>query len=214
MNFLKWLLIIYFTVNAVAWSQSNKTDVKELILCLADEEEYYHEKNLAGPLYELNQLLINRLATFSSLKNIFINKKYLKSICSPDTFSPSEKLFRHLILERDKLFIVKAESPEEKIILDSLIKELIDEAPDIFFNYLTFIQKSMPTSDCLTKNVPTLAKLQERMQYLTPQIGKNKAFYGGKLVQKVLKSLYPLEVLYLKCIKDQKMREKQESAAQ
>lgn len=181
---------------------------QKLIHCLGQEELEFHKTKEGGPVYELNRQLISEFASFRKLK---LKPKHLKQICQKFG-NPSLRLIEKILIERRGLFETSSISPYDEL----LLKQLFQNAPRIFFSYVSTLQSETKTYDCLEKSIPELKKLSEQYLYLENEIAINRIF-KRKPLSKIFNKLKDFETIKHSCWeewkKDQDKKKKEASGS-
>ena len=170
-----WVGILF---SQVSWA--------DILTCLGKEESALHRSGKTGALYHLNQFLINKMS--SGARPVLLGQ-YQGKICGKRGVSPSVILLRHLLLERNQVFIGSLESIPSR-----------DEALNAFFDFLLRIQAMASDHRCLEKNLPHYAHFIHRHKYLEEE-GLTLLRERDKLAE-----MFPLlerpDTLLAKCFKD------------
>ncbi len=166
----------------------------EILTCLGKEELQLHKSKNTGPVYNLNQTLVNQIAT---IPNLVISAENTREVCQNKDFGPSLALLRLILLEGGSLFTIKKNVVGHGLAVGQL-GTFIESAPHIMFNYLNEVQALMPYAYCLTNEVPEVQYFYDRYKYLeedlnSPQLLKDKSKVNGifkkiKNLDKIIKS--------------------------
>lgn len=133
--------------------------VKKTIRCLAKEEDKYHKNQSQGPFYFLNQILINKMVNYDSLK---IQPDIVKKVCQ--TSQPkSLTLIEQYILYPDNFFVTLKEVEEQKSFQQK--EELANFYKLTFFNLLIKMQEYSGTKECFKQVFPNSAKIFDQIKY-------------------------------------------------
>ena len=168
-----------------------------ILHCLGKEESIIHRAKSDGPLYKLNQALINKLSSISSLN---VKEEYLQKICNPQDFSPSVEFLRIGILYEMKAFQTKGVSNFQK----GQLKSLLEDIPHLLFNYLSSLQALSPKAKCLKEKIPELAYFIERYRYLETDYPAKRLLEEKGKVQKLFNGLKRLDKIMAACKKEAK----------
>ena len=165
-----------------------------ILACLAQEELNLHKSKNTGPVYNLNQTLVNQIATIPNLK---LSRENLDLVCSNKLYGPSLSLLRLIILEGKKIFSIKKGSAGHGLAMGQL-GTFVETSPHIMFDYLNEIQALMPYAHCLTDEIPEVKYFYDRYKYLEQDLNgyqliqdKNKIdriFIGLSKMDQILKS--------------------------
>ncbi|MCP4911529.1 MAG: hypothetical protein GY909_00310 [Oligoflexia bacterium] len=185
--FIKFLLSILITHSSIHASNFN------LLHCLGREEAMIHKNKLGGPVYNLNQTLINNLA---SLGSIYLSKDQYMLVCGRRGASPSVE-FTKLMMVNGKEVIrgIRGLSKFSRLTLDSLYQKM----PSIFYDYLNGLKSMAPTHDCLDKHIPELEELSTNFKYLERDLSVEKLFANKKAIYSIFRKLDDVNRIYHKC---------------
>lgn len=171
-----------------------------LLKCLGKEELYLHQNKITGPVYLLNQLLINKI---SSIENIPLKKESLKKICHRDkvTNSVAVNLLYYLLIEGKNIFHV----PKNSISMG--LNALISDTHYIFFKHLSRLQGETATHDCLEKKIPEIKYFSDRFKTLLPNVPTKNLFKEKDRLEKIFKSLRQLNTIMEQCAYEKEIRQ-------
>lgn len=188
-------LILIFIVPSLFAAQE-----KTLLTCLGIEENRFHKEKNFGPLYKLNQILINE---FAGSSNIVVKESHLKKICEKND-SPSLVSMRELLVFGNQIFDfqVMNEKNLEYAYQISLIDELMRRAPHIFFSYLSELQGLTPKAGCLDSKIPELKELQEKFHYLENELSIENLMKEKKLVVAIFEKIKKFDEISELCQKE------------
>lgn len=196
MNILKTLFIatLGFTFSLSSQAASKQT----LLTCLGKEEATIHKNHLEGPLYTLNQQLINEVI---NLDEVPIKKQYLDQICSSKSdFSPSVNFLRVLLVEGKKIFDTDSNSNDSTAQMRIYaIDSLTSHSPGIFFAYLSSLQALAKTPACLDKKLPDLALLMDRFRYLETELTVDELLKEKERIHRIFRGLKNLDNILKEC---------------
>ena len=105
-----------------------------ILACLAQEELNLHKSKNTGPVYNLNQTLVNQIATIPNLK---LSRENLDLVCSNKLYGPSLSLLRLIILEGKKIFSIKKGSAGHGLAMGQL-GTFVETSPHIMFTSMKF----------------------------------------------------------------------------
>ena len=170
-------------------------------ICIGGEEDKIHQANIGGPLYWLNQELISELSFISDLK---IQEDYFHDICPGKNFAPSLNFLQHLLERREAIFVL----PKDKIKRaqhEGLIEELLEKAPQLFFQYLSLLQGQSPNAKCLSSKIPEISSVLN--DYLHLQAESTYHFYqqNSHQVGAIFRKLRNFDQIYKSCEKDNEL---------
>jgi len=199
---LAWIFLLSFNIFP------NEQIVNPLLYCLGDEEEYLHKNKTIGAVYKINKIFIEE---FSLFNQIYLKSHYLQEICfSTSAYSPSINLLKHLLLFGDEIFHIRTSTVLlHTISLRSSIQGLVAKAPNIFLIWISEIQSSAPSHDCLDKYIPHLADLKFKVKYLEEETdaGISVFFKDTNTIESIFSHLNKLDNIFEKCKKDFQKRE-------
>ncbi|MCF8059503.1 MAG: hypothetical protein K9K67_09415, partial [Bacteriovoracaceae bacterium] len=162
------------------------------------EELKIHRSKSTGPAYYLNQVFINELATIYGLT---LKPKVLADVCQKGLFSPSVNLLRILLLDgRDAFEIPKeANLGGAAGLATSSLESFIEEAPHLFFNYLSKLQAMAPNAPCLEKEIPEIAYFMERYKWLEDMVGTRKLITDKEKINAIFRKLLRFDDIIKNC---------------
>lgn len=187
-------LLLLISLDHAYASPNNRHPVLE---CLGNEELLLHKAKITGPLYKLNQSLIDELTASSDL---IIKKEYVQNICDLKEFNVSVNLLKSLLMEGIKLYQF---SGNENILAlqKATAKDLLDRIPNIFFQYIAGIQGQTSFPQCLQKKISELEYFTTRFYYLEEEISAVKIFRDKDKLHKVFDGLKRLDKIEEECKK-------------
>ncbi len=135
-----------------------------LLQIMGREEEQFHLKHQIGPLYKLNQRIVDIVGQDYQLK---IHSKYQKDLEQDER--PSF-LFLKLILTRQRLlFNMRGEGDETNY------RELFPQFFYLFINFITDIQATQKDHLALQKKIPPLKNFFFELQHL--RVNKEEEYF-------------------------------------
>ncbi|MBT3982652.1 MAG: hypothetical protein HOE90_14940 [Bacteriovoracaceae bacterium] len=187
-----FLIFIAFQAHSAEVSPNRST-----LRCLGLEELSIHKNRVFGPVYKLNQRLIEELTTFGDIE---LNKEYYEKICKPKGLSVSVALLKNLLLNKKKLFNIpkKSHIPASEVKRIFII-EFISKAELIFFDYIFSIQGMMTRAKCLEEEVPELATLLYRYKSLRDVVDSSTIIKDSGGIKPIIQRLDDLDSIYKKC---------------
>lgn len=204
----KILIIIALLFGPVtAWSE----DFGSLLACLGREELGLHKKHQHGPIYSLNQTLVNHIASIGEthLKPHFKNK-----VCSSQDLPSSVRLIEVLLLEGMQSFDLEQKEGETEHFLKMRLgnyETLLSELPHIFYSYLASLQALTPYPYCLKEKIPELNYFTKRLRYLEEEIPMERLIDDKEKLKKVFRGLRRYNDILVECSLLQKELEKKRS---
>ncbi len=190
---------LFITILGLTFSLSSWAGFKQTLLtCLGKEEASIHKNHLEGPLYTLNQQLINEVI---NLDEVPIKKQYLDQICaSKSDFSPSVNFLRILLVEGKKIFDADSNSPDSSAQMRIYaIDSLTAHSPGIFFAYLSSLQAMAKTPACLDKKLPDLALLMDRFRYLETELTVEELLKEKERIHRIFNGLKKFDDIMKEC---------------
>ena len=186
-------LLLFSSAELLARTKKNK-----LILCLAKEEEVIHQGKSTGPIYKLNQTLVNKLIIASDLH---VKDFYVDKICESKIYSPSLKLLHFLLTEGISIFNKgTSNDPQDPFVFQLQVgKELAQEAPDIFFRFLSGLQSVTPLPKCLETEIPELQEFYDRAKYLRGDVSEDQVFKEENLINRLFAKLANFNHYFKRC---------------
>ncbi len=147
-----------------------------LLRCLGAEEKSLHLKKNMGPIYELNQRMISEVV---QIPNVKLKNVEFHDICSRKRPSESLHLLQITLLKGKEIFeIPESVTGMQKQITLGMIDDYVDACEEIFLNFISQIQTSAPTPDCLTKEIPELIPFFYDVKYLQEDVEIKRVFHG------------------------------------
>lgn len=177
---------------------------RDILVCLGQEELFFHENKITGPLYNLNQIFINEL---SAIKNVRVTEIDLDTICQSGRGNVSLSLLMSLLLQREKLFSIKKENDETEHFFEmrkNTIQVLLDDSPHIFFRYIAELQSQTPYPHCLTTKIPELKYFIEQLKYLEGDIPIGDLMKDKLQIRSIFSKLKKYQQIYQECLVLQK----------
>lgn len=168
-----------------------------LTKCLGQEEELIHKEKEKGPIYQLNQLMLN---VFLNLPQVKLKDKFYKPICTQVKIGVSIEILEIIFKNFENAFAFAG--PNDSIPIHSRDKEdFIRRLPELFNHYLTVIKVQSPTHDCLEQNIPELKKFYTDLQYLEESLNfKTLAQRDNQLI-KIIEQLKNKDKFFESCKK-------------
>lgn len=170
----------------------------KVLVCLGQEEQAIHRGKSTGPIYNLNQVLVNKLIEANDLA---VKPIYVDKICQSKVYSPSLKLLHLLITKGTGIFTVpENKNPNDPLFFQlGMAEELVIESPDILMTFLSTLQGITPIAKCLEKQIPELTTFYDRMKYLRGEIPEEKVFHDDDITNKIFSKLIYFNSFYKKC---------------
>lgn len=166
-----------------------------IFTCLGKEEEKIHIKKTHGPQYDLNQKLISLMSKHSDQISFSADK--IQENCQ--SFYPSLSLLQSIMLYRESFFASKSKSGSQSF---------LEDANQIFLNYLSVADQHAPSHDCLDRYLIGYKSLKKRMQFLSDTISPNDIIRSTPSLTKLVMSLDKVQTYYKQCRKDLKKKKK------
>ena len=205
MKFLKLTAVVGLFLLPAA--KTSAQEVNPLMACLGQEELKIHRSKTTGPIYFLNQLFINELATIYGLS---LKQSVLDEVCQKGLFSPSVNLLRILLLDGRRAFDIPPASNLGGVeaLAASSLESFLDRIPHVFFSYLSKLQALAPAAPCLEKEIPEISYFINRYKYLEDVTGPKKLIEEKGTVNSIFKKLIRFDNIIKKCRKEEQAREK------
>ncbi|MDD0853511.1 hypothetical protein HBN50_10395 [Halobacteriovorax sp. GB3] len=177
---------------------SNVLAVSDILKCLAKEELIIHKKKSTGPLYRLNQTLINGV---SSLGSMPLKKDFYQRICGENiTNSPSLNFLQIGLIYGKRMYpTLSEEASSQERFQYSEMQRVMDGLTKTFFNYVSQVQALSPSAKCLKEEIPELDELYLRFRYLSSEISPDWAYKERKSLTRIFNSLNNLENIFKSC---------------
>lgn len=201
MTIVKIMALGLFSTVALA----KKMEEFKLLSCLGQEEERIHKRRTHGVISSLNLEVVNELA---QMPDLIVREAYLGEICSHQNFSATLVFLEKLLRYQSSLFVLS----DEYMVRNqqrAFIKDLVRRAPDFFFRYMILLQGLTPDAQCLTRELPGLAKILEDYQHL--QEVNQYDFYrqNEKKALEIFARLKRFDQIYDRCEKEQQRKARQ-----
>lgn len=183
------ILLLLSLISGAQAAGTEDEDSGKLLKCLGQAELRIHQQKLAGAIYQLNQELVNEVASWDKIQ---LKKRYVNQICEVKDFSPSVELLKVLLLAGEEAFNFEKhdfETESLKLYQIEVIRDFLDRIPKIFFSYLADLQSMIDNPKCLLKNVPELDYFFERYRYLESDVSTKQLIQTPEAQQK-LKSIF------------------------
>jgi len=195
---MRILILINVLVNVIFLQQASGK-ISNTIKCLAQEELIIHKAKTTGPVYHLNQRLINYFSTISAID---IKASYYPEMCNHPSFSPSVSLLRLLLLKGRIIFKFpkfREEDVAKKAVMDDSINGLINESPHIFFKFLAKLQGLTGRADCLGSKIPHLNYFLDRFKYLEEDYPISRLIEEKEKINEIFNSLKGFDRILSNC---------------
>jgi hypothetical protein len=170
-----------------------KTTLAPLLRCLAQEELAFHQKKINGPLFRLNQLFINDMASFGGAK---LKLKYKDQVCR-NSMRVSTEFLKILVLKGRSAFLVNTN--DANLFRKASLQSLLERAPHIFFSYISDIQSLFASPHCLEKELPEIPYYIYRFKYLQNDIKSHQLLDDNKKVKRIFSKLEKIGPLLDQC---------------
>ena len=146
---------------------------------------------------------------------LHVKEFYVDKICESKIYSPSLKLLHFLLIEGDGIFNQgKGKDPKDPFVFQLQVgKELAQEAPDMFFRFLSNLQAVTPVAKCLETEIPELQEFYDRAKYLRGDISEKQVFQEGNLINRLFGKLANFNRYFEKCERVKAEQDKKRKAA-
>jgi hypothetical protein len=168
-----------------------------ILVCLAQEELALHKSKNHGPVYNLNQTLVNQIAMIPKL---IVSQENINRICHNKKYGPSLSLLRLILINDGNIFTIKKDSAGHGLAVGQL-GSFIESAPHIMFDYLNEIQALMPYAQCLKDEIPEVQYFYDRYKYLEEDLSGNQLIQNKDKLNAIFKKLNQLEEVIDNCRK-------------
>ena len=183
----------------LSFSSDARSREKNILHCLANEETAFHKERNIGPVFVLNQKLINKL---SSIGHYQVSNYALKAVCDSKKMGPAVSFLRLLILEPNSIFKeAKNADRSMKALNESAIESLKSEASRLLFQFLSDIQTYAKDAKCLEKHIPEIKYYWERFRYLEIHIGTSSIVDDPDKIDNIFKKLKDIKNIINQCNK-------------
>lgn len=183
-------------------------EFNSILACLGQEELSLHQGHQFGPVYTLNQTLVNQLA---AIGDTTLKTKYLKEICESKSLPSSVRLIEVLMLKGFHAFDTSQREDETEHFHKMRIgnyETLLSELPHIFYSYLASLQSLTPYPFCLKEKIPELNYFTQRLRHLEDEISPKDLIDDKPKLQKVFQGLRRYRTILTECSLLQKELEK------
>lgn len=165
-----------------------------ILQCLGKEENFYAKQKYTGPNYKLNQMMIEEMTSLNELK---IKESSYRDICSNPKGYPSLRLLKKILLDERNLFSQIGKSA----IYQTLAESIKDKAGDILIDYLTRLQATAQTPDCVVTQIPETKNLFSRYLHLREVLSSTQANGERKELYRIFSKLENVDTWLHKCKK-------------
>ncbi len=166
-----------------------------ILQCLGQEELMLHKTKNTGPVYNLNQTLVNQIAT---IPNLVVSDRDIKIICENKDYGPSLSLIRLMLLEGRSIFSIKKDAVGHGLAIGQL-GTFVEQSPHIMFNYLNEVQALMPTAHCLTDEIPEVQFFYDRYMFLEEDLNGRQLLKDKKRLNAIFKKINHLDRIIKNC---------------
>lgn len=177
--------IVLILLSNCLWAQT-------LLKCLGSEEAAYAKSKYTGPMYKLNQTIIEEISSLSDLK---ITSSAYERICGKNSKTPSLRLLKDLLSSDVTIF----ENERSNSLASINFDHLKNNAGHILINYIGYLQSMTEDPKCLEKNIPELAKLYKKYQYLEEEVENQKLVGSKDELERIFKGLGRIDQILNKC---------------
>ena len=186
----RYLSLIFLLLPLAGMAREN-----DLLKCLGAEEKRFHLRKETGPLYDLNQRLISEML---QIPNAEITTVDYHDICSRKRPSESLHLLQLSMHKGKDIFeISNTVAGMSKDITNGMIEDYVDVTREIFLNFITAIQTSAPTPNCLKEEIPELSEFFNDIKYLQEDVDMKAIFRGRD--EKIFGKLMTYSQAFKKC---------------
>ncbi len=197
------LILTYILVAFISFLSSTEIYAAPnlLLQCLAKEEDQFHKQKNLGAIYKLNQEFLNELATSN---DIALKKNFIDEVCQNKLASASVALLRLLLIKESDIYDLSLSEvdPTMRPFKMGYINEFQKQVPRIFIQFLSSLQAEMPTSDCLTKQIPELSIFLERLKYLEEEMSSHEIIKDKTRIERIFTKLKNLKAMKANCEKE------------
>lgn len=197
---MKWAVIILVFISSTLWAAKER----QMLKCLGAEEKRLHQKKETGPIYTLNQRLIEEMV---QIPEVDISDENFKQICMKPYVSESWKLLESSIQQGKSLFIIP-EGPKKSVI-ESMLDDYVLATKEILLDFISKIQADSPTPTCLKEEIPELDTFFNDIKYLQEDVDLKKIFEGRDV--KIFEKLKDYPKAFKRCQTRLKKKPKSES---
>ena len=172
-----------------------KAPPSRLLVCLGSHEKEFHKKKAHGAFYDLNQRLISELLQTQAVDG---SPALIGRVCKPG-MRASVHVLEAMLLDPRGWYVLK---PDASDLTKELLKEIIQETPQIFLNFLGALQTEAPTPDCLNRHIEGLADLNEEVKWLEDEIDINKITGKKTRLMKIFAGIQRSDEIFAVCAKE------------
>ena len=149
-----------------------------------------------GPLYKLNQEVINLLAIENKL---VFNADFQKKVCKSK--NQALTFLSHLLLDGDEIFVLPKKNENDWALTSfaSQVELLISKNYQIFLNLMSYVQIEIKSPYCLKKLIPGYDAYLEREKYLKDIKAQHTETESIHVIKKLLDEVSNLTRLKYKC---------------
>lgn len=188
-------IVIYFLFQGFSFAATQS--LPKLVQCLAQEEAKFHQEKYMGPMYQLNQHLVNLLAIENQLE---FKDEFTEKICQ--TYNKAFELHSHLLLDHSEIFKIPKNKNEWEI--SSFARQvdlLISKNYDLFLQFVSQIQMEIGSPHCLSKIIENYDAYLEKEMFLKEIKSNYNDQDSLNVIKKMLDLFTDIEQLKIKCKK-------------
>ena len=193
---IKSLVILTFLTLNLAFIGNTWGKVAPLIKCLGKEELRIHLRKVKGPVYLLNQTLINLVAEANDIQ---LNKNEYAKICQNKKYPPSVALLKAILLRGSAVFKLNKTDFKKYIQQKSVVEKINEKKSQIFFKYLSNIQSEVKDPHCLEREIPELKYFFLKFKYLEVEVSASKILEDKEKIKRIFKKIRRLRIILKKC---------------
>lgn len=204
---MKWIVIsCLFSIYSLA--QARTTD-RQLLKCLGEEEKRFHLAKETGPIFDLNQRLINEML---QIPKVELNHETYQYICGTKGYE-SLRLLSSSITKGKNIFVIPNDvTGMQKSMTQGMIDDYTEVTKEILLSLIAQIQTLSPTPHCLEEEVPGLSQFFSDIKHLQEDVDIQEIF--KKHEQKILKSIEKYPNAFYRCRERLKKKLKSESKSE
>ena len=178
----------------IGFSYISNAASQDILKCLGQEEKLYHKKRVGGAMLKINKDLIGEMLQISSTLDIKANFK--EEICSTEKYTPSIKLLKLLLREKENLFVFK--SPPGDVIQrsqdQSAIDELVTKSAFLLIKLINHIQSEFKQPNCIEKELPSVRFFYKATRYTLEERGIEKILPHPGIIDAIFEKLFSDEL--------------------
>ncbi|MBL7665886.1 MAG: hypothetical protein JNM93_12190 [Bacteriovoracaceae bacterium] len=203
MKSLVLLFLIYILGSVSLQAKEN------MLHCLAREEANFHKNGYKyRGFYFLNQEIMGNLIL---LKEVNFQTLTLNAVCSENEKNPSLRLLEHLMLYRENCFVISDELGVSDAALQKiLIDEFLQQLPSLLHDFISHMNASTASAECLEKHIPGITKFYEQSKYIREHVEAEQIIQEDNQGIQILGGFHKIDEIVKTCQVEAERKKKSE----